>query len=189
MTKIYTKTGDHGKTSLSGGTRLSKNAPEVNAYGTLDELNATIGLSIAEMELYPDRNYPHARLLCELQEELFVIEGIVATEPENWDIPKLTKISEEYICRLEKEIDNIQQELPAGFSFIMPRGSRLIALLHLNRTVCRRAERIVAELIPKNEQYLNILQYLNRLADFFFILSRFIHQYDQIPESNWKSIE
>ncbi len=187
MKKIYTKKGDLGETSLVHGTRVAKNHPIVEAYGTVDELNATIGMSISEMEKDVKKYSQSIEILSRIQSELFEIESFLATEAQYWDITEVKAIVSSFVLQLEREIDVMEQELSPLTNFILPRGSQLITFLHLNRTVCRRAERKTIAILPQFHGYKICVQYLNRLSDFFFILIRFFHKTDKIPEFNWKS--
>lgn len=176
--KIYTKKGDLGETSLVGGKRVKKNDPLLEAYGTIDELNASFGLIIAEEEL---------PMLNTIQNQLFVVAGMLATEPEMrnkyWDEAKI----DDYIKMLEEEIDRMSENLPPLKSFVLPQGSRLIAQTHLSRTICRRAERKIVLLAENNSRYNSILRFANRLSDYLFILARFFHYKCTISEKYWES--
>lgn len=176
--KIYTKKGDLGETSLVGGKRVKKNDPLLEAYGTIDELNASFGLIIAEEEL---------PMLNTIQNQLFVVAGMLAIEPEMrnkyWDEAKI----DDYIKMLEEEIDRMSENLPPLKSFVLPQGSRLIAQTHLSRTICRRAERKIVLLAENNSRYNSILRFANRLSDYLFILARFFHYKYNISEKYWES--
>jgi cob(I)alamin adenosyltransferase len=159
--KIYTKTGDKGQTSLVGGTRVSKDNAQIEAYGTVDELNSAIGLVAGEDKVYTD-------FLQDIQHKLFNIGSVLASEGDlDFELPT---ISEEDITILEKEIDRLNEGLPRLKNFILPGGSVLSAHTHLARCICRRAERRVVTL--ENDEYLIHLRYLNRLSDYLFVLSR-----------------
>ncbi len=159
--KIYTKTGDKGQTSLVGGTRVSKDNAQIEAYGTVDELNSAIGLVAGEDTVYTD-------FLQDIQHKLFNIGSVLASEGDlDFELPT---ISEEDITILEKEIDRLNEGLPRLKNFILPGGSVLSAHTHLARCICRRAERRVVTL--ENDEYLIHLRYLNRLSDYLFVLSR-----------------
>jgi len=176
--KIYTKTGDDGMTSLVDGTRVPKTDALLSAYGTVDELNAFIGVVISE------ENIP---FLTNIQRELFTIGGMLATpincREKYWGNVDL----ESFIGEIEAEIDRMSAELPQSFNFILPQGNALIAHVHVCRTVCRRAEREVAALMQEDEGYKNVLKMLNRLSDFFYILAKFYHKKLNISETYWKS--
>jgi len=163
--KIYTKKGDKGKTSLFGGKKLFKDDLRIEAYGTVDELNAQIGVVMAFVE-----NKTYYNRLLEVQKDLFVIGAILATDPEKTHLVK--SFDEERTKYLEGWIDEMELELPALKSFILPSGSVLIAHCHAARTVCRRAERRVVSLYKDVAGDFDFITYLNRLSDFFFVLAR-----------------
>ena len=176
--KIYTRTGDKGTTSLSDGSRISKSDILLHAYGTVDELNSFIGVVISQN---PDE------FLTKVQNELFVVGGMLATPVTNWE--KYWKVERlaEFTKELEEEIDRMSAELPPMRGFILPQGSRLIADTHVCRTVCRRAERYVVAMMEEDEAYQKVQVLLNRLSDFFFILARFFHQKENISETLYQS--
>ncbi len=179
--KIYTKTGDKGETGLLGGERVSKDSLRINAYGTLDELNAFIGLAISEV-----KSDEICNVLIDLQNKLFVVGSDLAT-PENEKNKKLnivrTPIS--FIDKTEKDIDKFDAQLDELKNFILPGGSKGAALLHICRTISRRAEREIVAL--KNTVSIgdNILIFINRISDLFFVLSRFENKYSNIPDTKW----
>jgi len=167
--KIYTKTGDAGKTSLLGGSRVLKSNTRIGAYGDIDELNSFIGL-LADQ--YQDL---HSRaMLKEIQDRLFTIGSALACDP-NKDIAlKIPDLLEEDVLFLEKEIDRMNEILPPMKSFILPGGHVVVSTAHICRCVCRRAERSIVQL--DSEEPLGqslILKYLNRLSDYLFILARY----------------
>ena len=176
--KIYTRTGDKGTTSLSDGSRISKNDILLHAYGTVDELNSFIGVVISQN---PDE------FLTKVQNELFVVGGMLATPVANWE--KYWKVERlaEFTKELEQEIDRMSAELPQMRGFILPQGSRLIADTHICRTVCRRAERYVVAMMEEDDTYQKVQVLQNRLSDFFFILARFFHQKENISETLYQS--
>jgi cob(I)alamin adenosyltransferase len=159
--KIYTKTGDKGQTSLVGGTRVSKDNAQIEAYGTVDELNSAIGIVAGEDTVYVD-------FLQDIQHKLFNIGSVLASEG-NLDF-ELPTVSEEDILLIEKEIDRLNEGLPRLKNFILPGGNVLSAHTHLARCICRRAERRVVTL--ENDEYLIHIRFLNRLSDYLFVLSR-----------------
>jgi cob(I)alamin adenosyltransferase len=171
--KIYTKTGDNGQTSLVGGTRISKGDPILDVYGTIDELNAFIGLIISE------KNIP---FLSEIQNDLFIIGGVVATEKENfekyWNLNDLDL----KINQMEIEIDQLSSQIPEKKFFTLPQGSKAIAYSHICRTICRKSERKLAPFIKENPYLQPCLKYVNRLSDYFYILARFFHKEDNVIE-------
>ena len=165
--KIYTKTGDTGQTGLLGGLRVAKDAPRIEAYGTVDELNAAIG--VARSQAPPD---DIDRLLTQIQNTLFDLGAELATA--GGQHRELAKISDLHIETLETEIDRFEAGLEPLKQFILPGGTPLAAHLHLARTICRRAERRVVTLIAAENTELSplIIVYLNRLSDLLFVLAR-----------------
>ena len=179
--KIYTKTGDGGETGLFGGERVSKNAIRIEAYGTIDELNAFIGLTIIEVS---DKGVKD--LLQKIQNWLFSIGADLAT-PDDEKTKKLNvfRTPEEYYLNLEKEIDNYENKLEELRNFILPGGTRGAALLHICRTITRRAERLVVALNNTVKIGNNIIIFLNRLSDLFFVLARFDNAISGTPDIKW----
>lgn len=164
---IYTRTGDSGTTSLVGGTRVDKCHPRVEAYGTVDELNAHIALLAEEIRSTAPEAYT---LLKVAQRHLFTVQTLLATEREvSFDLPTLPV---EAITELEQHIDALQSTLPPLRSFVVPGGTRAAAQCHVARTVCRRAERRMVELSRQASVEPALLQYVNRLSDYLFVLSR-----------------
>lgn len=164
---IYTKTGDKGTTSLVGGQRVRKTDQRLESYGTIDELNAFIGLLM--IELSSDQELDFLRLV---QHKLFSIGSYLATDPHTTDLRIESRITAEAILRIEKEIDSIDGELPKMTHFILPGGSRSSALAHVCRTICRRAEREIYRLNESAEVEEPLLVFVNRLSDYFFVLAR-----------------
>ena len=180
--KIYTKTGDGGETGLFGGERVSKNTIRIEAYGTIDELNAFIGLTIIEVS---DKSVKD--LLQKIQNWLFSIGADLAT-PDNEKTKKLNvfRTSEEYYRYIEKEIDKYESKLDELRNFILPGGTKGAALLHICRTITRRAERMVVALNSTVKIGNNIIIFLNRLSDLFFVLARFDNAVTGTPDIEWK---
>ena len=180
--KIYTKTGDSGETGLFGGERVSKNTIRIEAYGTIDELNAFIGLTIIEVS---DKSVKD--LLQKIQNWLFSIGADLAT-PENEKTKKLNvfRTSEEYYRYIEKEIDKYESKLDELRNFILPGGTKGAALLHICRTITRRAERMVVALNSTVKIGNNIIIFLNRLSDLFFVLARFDNAVTGTPDIEWQ---
>ncbi|MEZ4858794.1 MAG: cob(I)yrinic acid a,c-diamide adenosyltransferase [Flavobacteriaceae bacterium] len=171
--KIYTKTGDKGTTALFGGTRVPKHHIRIESYGTVDELNSHLGL-IRDQEM----NYHYKKILMEIQDKLFTLGAILATDPkkailksgkERLNIPK---IQEEDILLLEKEIDSMNDALPPMTHFVLPGGHTTVSYCHIARTVCRRAERLTSFLHENEPVDTTVLIYLNRLSDYLFVLAR-----------------
>ena len=180
--KIYTKTGDKGETGLFGGERVSKNSLRIEAYGTIDELNAFIGLAVIEVS---DKSVKD--LLQKIQNWLFSIGADLAT-PDNEKTKKLNvfRTTEEYYLYIEKEIDNYEKKLEELRNFILPGGTKGAALLHICRTITRRAERMVVALNSTVKIGNNIIIFLNRLSDLFFVLARFDNAVTGTPDIEWK---
>jgi cob(I)alamin adenosyltransferase len=178
--KIYTKTGDQGTTSLFGGKRVLKSDLRIDTYGTVDELNSWIGV-LRDQPINQNRS----ALLIEIQDRLFTIGSILATESGNTKV-KIPMLTETDITFLEKEIDVMDTVLPPMKFFVLPGGHQAVSFGHVTRTVCRRAERLVIALNqvdPINEL---VIKYLNRLSDFLFVLCRMIAHELNAPETPWK---
>ena len=178
--KIYTKTGDNGQTSLVGGTRVSKTELRIEAYGTVDELNSYVGL-LRDQEVNSDRK----DILKEIQDRLFTIGSILASEPEQTK-KRIPDLHESDIERLEKEMDRMDENLEPMRFFILPGGHQSVSFGHLARTVCRRAERIVLRLAQESEVNELVVKYLNRLSDYLFVLCRMMIKDLNIEEISWK---
>ena len=180
--KIYTKTGDKGQTSLFDGTRLSKDDIRIEAYCTVDELNSNLGLLIS---LLPNFSIEEVEFLIEIQRDLFVIGSYLATPFDKINLLKLKEIDVTLISKLEIAMDTMDSQLKELKSFILPGGSQSIAVCHICRTVCRRAERRVVTLASLDTINENLIIYLNRLSDYFFTMSRFIAFKSNIKETIW----
>lgn len=178
--KIYTKTGDTGTTSLLGGKRVSKANLRIDAYGTVDELNAFIGL-LRDQEINKKREI----LLKEIQDRLFTIGSILASEGGKSTI-KRPDLHEEDLAVLEKEIDQMEAKLPALRNFVLPGGHQIVSFCHLARTVCRRTERCIITLMEVEQVDEIIIKYLNRLSDYLFVLGRLIAKELGVEEVTWK---
>lgn len=179
--KIYTKTGDAGKTSLIGGTKVLKSHLRIESYGTVDELNSYIGLC---NDLLNDSQC--SLVLKEVQDRLFTIGSSLACDPEKEPLMKIPDLREEDILFLEKDIDRMMDLLPEMKSFILPGGHPTVSTLHIARCVCRRAERICVQL-QENDLFVDplVIKYLNRLSDHLFALSRYAAQLLNVPEIPW----
>lgn len=187
MTKIYTRNGDQGMTSLLGGSRLPKSHPRFHAYGTIDELNVHLGLLISQLPLPAEDSIKS--ILLRIQHDLFIAGGILACDEAAW-LPKLPRLSEELITQMEIEIDQWTLALPELKNFILPGGTPAALQAHLARTVCRRAERWTLDVLEQStaafqEDYQKVLKYLNRLSDHLFVLSRWLNHRSQVPETLW----
>ena len=184
--KIYTKTGDKGKTSLFGGTRVVKHHIRIDSYGTVDELNSWLGMLRDQGLKEQD-----SQLIIRIQHNLFTLGAMLATDPEKsklrsgkdrLDIP-LIGMAE--IEDLELEIDKMNSELPPMTHFILPGGHQVVSICHICRTVCRRAERMTSLLHENEPLDEHILPYLNRLSDFLFVLARKLSSQFQVDEVKW----
>lgn len=187
--KIYTKTGDKGETSLYGGTRVSKAAARVESYGTLDELNAFIGLAKAEISDEKVLNQ-----LKKIQFDLFTVGSEAATPTDKMLLANGKSrldlmISEKEITELEHWMDDFDAELEPLKFFILPSGGKAAATLHVCRTVCRRAERAMVFLNETEEVRPELIKYLNRLSDYLFILARYISKISNEKEEFWNPSE
>lgn len=178
--KIYTKTGDKGQTSLIGGTRVPKHHIRIEAYGTVDELNSWMGVL---RDSVADKNT--GALLVEIQDRLFTIGSLLASDPEKNKM-KLPGLLAEDITRLEKEIDAIDAVVPPMKSFVLPGGNLTVSYCHVARCVCRRAERHVIHLSENAAVDELIVQYINRLSDYLFMLSRKLTMDLGAEEIPWK---
>src|SRR5213075_2232215 len=167
--KIYTKTGDGGKTSLIGGTKVLKSDLRIEAYGTVDELNSYIGLC---RDLLDDET--SAKTLKEVEDRLFTIGSSLACDPEKEPKMKIPDLHETDVEFLEKEIDHMNDLLPPMKNFILPGGHPTVSHLHIARCICRRAERCCVRLEMEKEEVESIvIKYLNRLSDYLFVLARY----------------
>jgi cob(I)alamin adenosyltransferase len=184
--KIYTKTGDKGKTSLFGGTRVPKYDLRIEAYGTVDELNSYIGL-IRDQKI----DSHTTEILLKIQNELFTLGSMLATPPEKEILKNgkerlnIPKITEESIELLENEIDIMNESLSPMSNFILPGGHTTVSFCHITRCICRRAERITTLLSDESTINSNILVYLNRLSDYLFVLARKLTIDNQAQEIPW----
>ena len=179
--KIYTKTGDKGETGLFGGDRVAKDAPRIEAYGAVDELNSIIGIIRA---LRPSKKID--QVLRRIQSELFVLGADLATRKAN-KRSLIPRISRSHIASVEKTIDSFQLSLRPLKAFILPGGTAAASHLHYARTVCRRAERSTVRLSRSEEINENALVYLNRLSDLLFVLARYANHAGRKKETEWKS--
>lgn len=165
--KLYTKGGDKGKTSLVGGKRVDKYNIRIESYGTIDELNSFIGVLLGyELEEEDQKT------LTWIQHKLFSVGSYLATDPTQTEIRLESRVTEEAIVRLEGEIDRLDGSVPPIKAFILPAGGAIPAAAHVCRTVCRRAERCIYRVHADEPVEAPVLQYINRLSDYFFALAR-----------------
>jgi len=187
LNRIYTKGGDKGETGLAGGQRVPKDSARIEAYGTVDELNAFVGLAAVtcgEESARALRLGTLVDILRRVQHELFNLGSQLATLPQDLH-PKQARITSTEIEQLEREIDAMNAELPALRSFVLPGGTRLNAELHAARTICRRAERLTVALARVEETPPDAVRYLNRLSDALFVWSRWANHILGVPEVLW----
>jgi cob(I)alamin adenosyltransferase len=178
--KIYTKTGDDGTTALFGGKRVSKADLRIDTYGTVDELNSFVGLLRDQ-----DVNQSRKEFLVEIQNRLFTIGAILATEGGQTKA-KLPVLLPRDVTGLEQAMDTLDETLPPMRSFVLPGGHPSVSYCHLARTVCRRAERLTIALNLQSKVDDIVIQYLNRLSDYFFVLSRKMAQELGVQEIPWQ---
>jgi cob(I)alamin adenosyltransferase len=180
--KIYTKTGDKGKTSLIGGTKVPKSHIRIETYGTVDELNSYIGLLNDHIT-----DAQSKQTLKEIQDRLFTVGSSLACDPDKEPLMKIPDLKEEDITTLEKEIDKMNEVLPVMKNFILAGGYVAVSTAHVVRCVCRRAERLCVNM---QEQQIFVeplvIKYLNRLSDYLFVLARYIAHINNIEEIAWR---
>jgi len=184
--KIYTKTGDNGTTALFGGTRVPKHNVRIDAYGTVDELNSWLGL------IRDQKMDGHSKqILISIQNKLFTIGAELATDPQKAVLKsgkerlRINKINEGDIELLEKEMDQMNEALPAIAHFVLPGGHPTVSYCHIARTVCRRTERLVSHLCEQEPCDPSILSYINRLSDYLFVLARKLSKDVKAEEIKW----
>ncbi|MBC7627965.1 cob(I)yrinic acid a,c-diamide adenosyltransferase [Ferruginibacter sp.] len=180
--KIYTKTGDLGKTSLIGGTKVPKNHLRIETYGTMDELNSYIGLVNDLIE-----DVPSKIILKEIQDRLFTVGSSLACDPDKEPLMKIPDLKEADVLLLENEIDRMNEVLPPMKHFILPGGHVAVSTTHVARCICRRAERLCVNM-QQHELFVEplVIKYVNRLSDYLFVLSRYIAHLLQVQEVAWK---
>lgn len=184
--KIYTKTGDKGETSLFDGTRVKKTNKRISAYGSVDEVNSQIGLLISVLEIKSDNDLKEiVSILLEIQNNLFVLGSDLAN-PNYADSKTHPRITAQEIEFLETTIDQFDAELPNLRSFILPGGSLASSHCHIIRTIIRRTEVLITDLLLSKEINDLCLIYINRLSDLFFVLARVINKRQNIEEKIWK---
>jgi cob(I)alamin adenosyltransferase len=182
LNRIYTKMGDQGETHLAGGQRVSKDSARIDCYGTVDELNAFVGMACVSAGESTPVLVP---ILRRVQHELFNLGSMLATLPEDLH-PKQARITEADIRQLETDIDRANADLAPLRSFVLPGGSRLNTELHACRTICRRAERLAVALAREESIPAETVPYLNRLSDAFFVWSRWVNHLLGVAEVLWE---
>ena len=182
LTKIYTRRGDAGETSLGGGQRVAKDSARVTAYGTLDELNSAIGVAAAH-----GLSLRLLEMLPVIQNELFHAGADLAYREDDKLTVQLPQLERRHVAQLEQWIDELNEAVGPLENFTLPGGSVTAAHLHLARTVCRRAERVVLTLAHEETIGAWVLLYLNRLSDLLFVMARYENQQHGVPEPLWNS--
>ena len=180
--KIYTKKGDEGKTGLLGGDSHSKDTPRIHAYGTVDELNSVLGLAVSLMEDSAFKN-----TILEIQKQLFVLGAELATLKPTEAMLR-GYIQDNHVEALEEQIDTWEGHLKPLTQFILPGGTQASAALHLARTVCRRAERLLVSLQEEEAHRSEPLKYLNRLSDWLFVFARYLNQEEGGEDVTWEGL-
>lgn len=183
ITKVYTRTGDTGMTDLVGGVRIKKCDVRLEAYGTVDELSSHLGLMVSMMDDCEDR-----QLLLRIQNDLFNVGTHLATDQSQTPLYDSAKLPEGEVERLEKAIDRINDELPGFQGFVLPGGTQAAAQCHVCRTVCRRAERRIDELMEEAAVGAEIIKFINRLSDYLFVLAKKINFNTGHSEILWQNV-
>ena len=188
ISKVYTKSGDAGKTRLAGGQEVWKDSLRVEAYGTVDELNSVIGLARAWNAEQPDHVKNKSVLedhLRWIQNKLFDLGGLLATAPGE-TFKNMPVVTADHVVRLERLVDACQEDLEPLREFILPGGGKVSGFLHQARTVCRRAERLCVNLSREEEVSPELVRFLNRLSDALFVLARWVAKTQGEPEYLWE---
>ena len=188
INRVYTRQGDTGETALVGGQRVPKDGTRIEAYGTVDELNSFLGAAratVTPLAVEEPRLAVLAAILLRVQHELFNLGSILATLPEDVH-PRQPRVTDAEIAQLEAEMDVMNEDMPALRSFVLPGASRLDAELHIGRTVCRRAERLVVALSRAESVPPETIRYLNRLSDALFVWSRWAGHISGVHETLWE---
>lgn len=181
ITKVYTKTGDKGTTSLVGGIRVKKTCARIEAYGTVDELSSNLGLLSSLMKDGYDK-----RVIEKVQNTLFVISSNLATDQDKTELYDSCRVDKGVVEELEYEIDRAIEFTPTVREFVLPGGGRRASMAHVCRTVCRRAERRIHALAEESTVDDDITRYINRLSDYLFVLAKKLNYLDGIKEKTWK---
>lgn len=182
ITKVYTRTGDKGTTSLVGGVRIKKSDVRLEAYGTVDELSAQLGMLVAQMREGDERD-----LIIRVQNNLFNVCTHLATDQSQTPLYPSARLADGEIELLEEGIDRIMKELPERQGFVLPGGHPVACQAHICRTVCRRAERRIAALAEVATVGVEMQQYVNRLSDYLFVLAKKINFNEGVSEIIWQN--
>jgi cob(I)alamin adenosyltransferase len=179
--KIYTRTGDEGKTGFVGGERVDKDDIRIEAVGTLDELNSVLGLAIASLS---GKQTNIRKILKEIQNDIFTLGCELSYFTSQASERRLPQTTVRHVHNLEVHIDSLTEELPLQTKFILPNGTLASTSLHFARTVCRRAERLIVTLAHNYQLNPCILQYINRLSDLLFVMARYVNKESELNESH-----
>lgn len=183
ITKIYTRTGDKGETSLVGGIRVKKSDVRLEAYGTVDELSAQLGMLVAMMEEGEERQF-----VIRIQNNLFNVCTHLATDQSRMPLCPSARLADGEIVRLEERIDKLMRTLPECQGFVLSGGTPVAAQAHICRTICRRAERRIAALSEVAQVGMEMQQYVNRLSDYLFVLAKIINFNMGVSEIVWQNV-
>lgn len=187
MTKLYTRTGDKGTTTLVGGIKISKSHPRIEAYGTIDELNSHIGLLVALMRRDISTDNDDAVFLERVQSVLFNVGTYLATDITQTPIYPSAQLNEAEIAIVEREIDRVVAATPENHCFVLPGGSVVASQAHVCRSVCRRAERRMVEFSEATPIDYLYVRYVNRLSDYLYALARKLNFIEHIDEKKWEN--
>ena len=183
ITKVYTRTGDQGETSLVGGVRIKKSNIRLEAYGTVDELSAHLGMLVSMMEAGDERNF-----IIRIQNNLFNVCTHLATDQSQTQVYPSAHLAEGEIASLEQKIDSLMKQLPERQGFVLPGGVPAACQAHICRTVCRRAERRIVALAEEAQIAPEMQQYINRLSDYLFVLAKIINFNEGKSEIVWQNV-
>ncbi len=183
ITKVYTRTGDQGETSLVGGVRIKKSNIRLEAYGTVDELSAHLGMLVSMMEAGDERNF-----IIRIQNNLFNVCTHLATDQSQTPVYPSAHLAEGEIASLEQKIDSLMKQLPERQGFVLPGGVPAACQAHICRTVCRRAERRIVALAEEAQIAPEMQQYINRLSDYLFVLAKIINFNEGKSEIVWQNV-
>ena len=183
ITKVYTHTGDQGETSLVGGVRIKKSNIRLEAYGTVDELSAHLGMLVSMMKTGDERDF-----IIRIQNNLFNVCTHLATDQSQTPLYPSAHLAEGEIASIEQKIDSLMKQLPERQGFILPGGVPAACQAHICRTVCRRAERCIAALAEEAQIAPEMQQYVNRLSDYLFVLAKIINFNEGKSEIVWQNV-
>ena len=183
ITKVYTRTGDQGETSLVGGVRIKKSHIRLEAYGTVDELSAHLGMLVSMMKQDEERDF-----IIRIQNNLFNVCTHLATDQSQTPLYPSAHLADGEIASIEQRIDSLMKQLPERQGFVLPGGVPAACQAHICRTVCRRAERRIAALAEEAQIAPEMQQYVNRLSDYLFVLAKIINFNENVSEILWEKV-